>query len=423
MALLDLKLSNDGKDADEKIDILGILNDDDDSDNDRDADEKNDDEEKIDLLADDESDDEEADVKDKDKKLPVDDKEDPEEEDLELTTPARRKDILKAYPDLFKKFPYLEKAYYREQAFTEVNPTIEDAKETKERAQEFDKFEASLLKGSSVELLKSVKSADEGAFVSLVDNYLPNLKTADKDAFEHIVGNLTREIVANMASVADSNKNEDLKAAAILLHRFMFGENAVYKAPFSFKNANGVVAKDTKATEEETEISKEKEEWQKQKYDDAVSALTTKTDSAIKSTIDQNIDTKGLLTPYVKKTAVKECMELLDKTISKDTRFITTLNKLWEKAGQENYSKVSLDNIRSAYISKAKTYLPQLISKVRNEALKGSGRGDKISSERDEQEPLKRNKELKSTPDKTSKSNSKDDKYKGKSTLDILNMD
>lgn len=419
MALLDLKLS-DGKDADEKIDILGILNEDDGEEKEDGAD----DEEKIDLLADDESDDEEADVDDKGKKKEViDEKEDPEEEDLELTTPARRKDILKAYPDLFKKFPYLEKAYYREQAYTEVNPTIEDAKETKERALEFDKFEASLLKGSSVELLKSVKSADEGAFVSLVDNYLPNLKVADKDAFEHIVGNLTREIVANMASAADSNKNEDLKAAAILLHRFMFGENAVYKAPFSFKNANGVVAKDTKANEEETEISKEKEEWQKQKYDDAVSALTMKTDSAIKSMIDQNIDTKGLLTPYVKKTAVKECMELLDKTISKDTRFITTLNKLWEKAGQENYSKVSLDNIRSAYISKAKTYLLQLISKVRNEALKGSGRGDKISSERDEQEPLKRNKELKSTPDKTSKSNSKDDKYKGKSTLDILNMD
>jgi hypothetical protein len=419
MAALDLKLSDVEKD-DEKIDILGILNEEDREEKEDGAD----DEEKIDLLADDELDDEEADVDDKGKKKEViDEKEDPEEKDLELTTPARRKDILKAYPDLFKKFPYLEKAYYREQAFTEVNPTIEDAKETKERAQEFDKFEASLLKGSSVELLKSVKSADEGAFVSLVDNYLPNLKVADKDAFEHIVGNLTREIVANMATAADANKNEDLKAAAILLHRFMLGENTPYKAPFSYKNANGVSAPDNKVKEEETEISKEKEEWQKQKYDDAVNALTTKTDSAIKSTIDQNIDTKGLLTPFVKKTAVKECMELLDKTISKDMRFITTLNKLWEKAAQENYSKVSLDNIRSAYISKAKTYLPQLISKVRNEALKGSGRGDKISSERDGQEPLKRNKELKSTPDKTSKSNSKDDKYRGKSTLDILNMD
>lgn len=46
----------------------------------------------------------------------------PKEEDLELTTPVRRKEILKKYPTLFKDFPYLEKAYYREQQFTKYFP-------------------------------------------------------------------------------------------------------------------------------------------------------------------------------------------------------------------------------------------------------------------------------------------------------------
>ena len=36
----------------------------------------------------------------------------PKEEDLELTTPVRRREILAKYPKLFKDFPYLEKAYY-----------------------------------------------------------------------------------------------------------------------------------------------------------------------------------------------------------------------------------------------------------------------------------------------------------------------
>jgi hypothetical protein len=39
----------------------------------------------------------------------------PTEEQLELVTPVRRKEILTKYPNLFKDFPYLEKAYYREQ--------------------------------------------------------------------------------------------------------------------------------------------------------------------------------------------------------------------------------------------------------------------------------------------------------------------
>src|SRR5262245_51212983 len=52
----------------------------------------------------------------------------PTDEQLELVTPVRRREILKKYPNLFKDFPYLEKAYYREQQFTELLPTIEDAR-------------------------------------------------------------------------------------------------------------------------------------------------------------------------------------------------------------------------------------------------------------------------------------------------------
>src|SRR6188508_1980225 len=83
---------------------------------------------------------------DDDESTPDDDEEDdelkeieeelagPKEEDLELTTPVRRKEILAKYPKLFKDFPYLEKAYYREQQFTEINPTIEDARVASEKA-------------------------------------------------------------------------------------------------------------------------------------------------------------------------------------------------------------------------------------------------------------------------------------------------
>ena len=59
----------------------------------------------------------------------------PDEEKLELTTPVRRKEILTKYPNLFKDFPYLEKAYYREQQFTEIYPTIDDARAASEKGQ------------------------------------------------------------------------------------------------------------------------------------------------------------------------------------------------------------------------------------------------------------------------------------------------
>src|SRR6187399_1594582 len=65
----------------------------------------------------------------------------PKEEDLELMTPVRRREILAKYPKLFKDFPYLEKAYYREQQFTEVYPTIQDARAAHEKSQILDRVE------------------------------------------------------------------------------------------------------------------------------------------------------------------------------------------------------------------------------------------------------------------------------------------
>jgi len=47
---------------------------------------------------------------------------------------------------------------------------------------------------------------------------------------------------------------------------------------------------------------------------------------------------------------------------------------MWQKAFEDNFSKTSIDRIKSAYLSKAKTLLPAVIKKARTEALKGSGR-------------------------------------------------
>jgi len=89
----------DNKEELSKDDILDILNEDDDKV--KDDDKKKDDEEEKEK-EDSEEDDKEDDLEDDD--------EEEIDEDLELAVPVRKKEILKAYPDLFKKFPYLEAA-------------------------------------------------------------------------------------------------------------------------------------------------------------------------------------------------------------------------------------------------------------------------------------------------------------------------
>jgi hypothetical protein len=107
--------------------------------------------------------------------------------------------------------------------------------------------------------------------------------------------------------------------------------------------------------------------------------LQTKADNVLKSTIDGHIDPNGSMTDYVKNHATTEALDNLETLIGKDARFRSLLDKLWEKAFQSNFSRESTDKIKSAYLSKAKTLLPSVIKKARNDALRGQGSNRSVS--------------------------------------------
>jgi hypothetical protein len=136
------------------------------------------------------------------------------------------------------------------------------------------------------------------------------------------------------------------------------------------------------------------------------------------------------MTDYVKNHATQEALESLEDLISKDARFRSLLDKLWEKAFESGFSKESGDRIKSAYLSKAKTLLPSVIKKARNDALRGLGSRNSGREIEDREDSEERVAETKSAS-KTSKGNSappssgkyKKEVPKGMSTLDYLMKD
>jgi hypothetical protein len=319
---------------------------------------------------DDETDEDEEKIGDKDeeKKLELEDDEEPELDEEELVTPASRKQILKKYPTIFKEFPYLEKAMYREQAYTEVIPTVAEAKELVERVKNFDRFESEVFNGSSESLLKAVKDTDSGAFTKIVDNYLGNLKKVDEPSYYHVIGNVVKSTVISMAQQAQRSNNDNLKAAAQILNEFIFGTTE-FSPPSNLGRGQ-----DPEVDSEKSRLQQERAEYFKERFDSSVEDLSGRVSNILKSTIVQHIDPKDDMTGYVKKNAVREALENLEELIGEDDRFVKMKDRLWEKAVQDNFSVKSLNAIRNAYLNKAKTLLPSVIQKSRNTALKGLGK-------------------------------------------------
>jgi len=352
-----------------------------------------------------------------------DELEGPTDEQLELVTPVRRQEILKKYPKLFKDFPYLEKAYYREQQFTELLPTIDDAKEAVEAKKTLDNFESDILQGNTQKLLQAVQKGNKAGFNKLVNNYLPNLRAVDEKAYFHVISNVVKHTVAAMYGDGKENDNEDLQNAAIALNKFVFGTTKYTPAQnLDDSDANG------QGDKKSQELAEKERRFNEQRLTTARGELKGKVDNVLKNTVLQHIDPKSSMSDYVKKNASRDALETLNTLIERDTRFKVLVDKLWQRAAEKNYDKTSTDAVRSAILSKAKTLLPAVIKRARNEALKGIGKRvkddseDKDDSDKNPKATIRKSESSEVKP-RTGKIKSAKDIPAGMSSLEFLNSD
>lgn len=307
------------------------------------------------------------------------------DDELEIVTPVRRKEILSKYPNIFKDFPYLEKAYYREQKFTEVYPTIEDATTAKAKADTLDNFETQLMNGDLSEIIRAVKDENREAFHKLADNYLLAISKVDEVAYHHVVANIIKGTIINMVKEAQTMGEQEgaiLRNTAQILNQYVFGTS-------QFQAPQRLGKEEPSKSDKEKEFEEREKSFVKQRFDDAQEKLQTRVDNTLKNTISSYIDPKDSMTPYVKKNAEREAIENIYNLLGKDGRFNALKDKLWQNAHKKNFDSDSMDKIKSAILSRAKSLLPSVIKQARNEALKGMGkrvRENQSESESEESE-------------------------------------
>lgn len=303
--------------------------------------------------------------------------EEPDEEKLALTVHVPRREILKKYPTLFKDFPALEKSYYRDQQFTQILGTIDEAKEAVENSKVLQRFSDDMIEsGNTHNLLKMIKDNNPATFNSVVDNYLEHLAKVDEGAYHHVLGNVIKNTILGMVQEAKDSGDDDLRTAAALLNKYAFGST-------KFVPPNKLSKEEDKSNKGESEISKREQDIIRSQIQNATSDINARVTGTIKNAINQHIDPKGHMTDFIKGVAVQKALDKVTGLIERDTRFGKIVEKLWERAAKDNFSKASQDDIKRAYLSRAKGLLTPVLQSVRNEALKGMGKRVKETKEDD----------------------------------------
>ena len=276
-----------------------------------------------------------------------------------------RKQLLKDYPDLEKKYPQLIRAYYGNQEYRKIFPTLDSVKDAKAKLDEFNSIESDLAKGSSVSLLKGLKEKSGESYNLMVDNLLTNLRNVDQEAYYHVIGNNIREAVIAMGYAAEKTKNDDLMTAAKMVNEFFLGEGPV-QPPTKFKQEN--------KNPEIDKLTEERQKFNSERLNTYQGEVTSKVDNAVSKAVEKYIDPKDAMTPYIKKAAINEAVSSIKSLMKKDAEFQSLVEKSWKEAEKNNFDAGKIKKIQEALISKAQVLLSPVLRKVRNDALQGTSK-------------------------------------------------
>ena len=294
--------------------------------------------------------------------------EEEEEEEEEVLASGKTRPSFSAiktkYPNLFKDFPEIQEALGRERGYTEVFTTVEEAKEAQEKASDYNYLENLVAKGtpeSTKEFLDIMKENDADNYKGYVNSFLPALMKADSDTYFAITLPIMQNILQGAYKEGIGNENENLKGSALWLSKYLFGDIAFAKG----EKALPTLKVDRKVNPEEDKFSKEKEEFYSQRAKEFETAVYSTADKRLENVITEGLDPNNEFSSFELKHLVKDIAAEIQLRLDKDDLHMSRMNALWQQAGKSAMSEESKNRIVSAFLSRAKTILPDVRKEIK----------------------------------------------------------
>jgi hypothetical protein len=281
-----------------------------------------------------------------------------EEAEPKLEKPVFTK-IKQEFPELFKKHPELRHAFFREQEFSKVFPTVDDAKEAANDAKSFEFINDELLAGRTENLLLSVAQVDRPAFQKIVDNFLPTLYKLSPDVFLGVTEPVIEHALRAMFKEGQTRGDKNLTLAAQHARNFLFGSH-------EFKDQ----ARTQPTVDPEKEQLRQDRDTlrnrQMQIYDNDVQTTLR---SQVESMILKGLDPEHKLTEFTRNKVLEATLAQVGAALESNPEHMALMNSLWNKALKSGLDPRHKASIIKAYISRAESLIPGIRAKIRAAAL------------------------------------------------------
>jgi hypothetical protein len=294
----------------------------------------------------------------------VDEEESEDDDDEESLSQADlTKAVKKAAPQLFKKVPGLREALERDKQFSEVFPTVEDAK-TAARNNNYLAAMYNDISSGDVEktgnFLKAIKNTNEEAFEDFSHTLLDSIGKINPQLYGEVLLKPMKRAIMSMYADAQRTGNKNLAAVAIHAHNYWFDTQDI-NAPLEERKPAKAKSK------EQEDFEKEKAEYEGTKAQEFRGGITEVVNHSMKLSITKELD--GIrLDDYQKRNIIRDIFLGVDEVLGSDRRYLGGINSLFDQAKSSRYSPDWKTRIVKAYLQRARQALPAIRNKVLREA-------------------------------------------------------
>jgi len=313
--------------------------------------------------------DKEDDEEDKEEDEEGEEKDKKEEEDPVLTR-VEFKDIKGKYPQFFKDFPDLKHAFFREQQFSEIFPTVEDARKAAEIENAYNDITAAIVAGDAGRFLTELKGEGDESLKTFSGNFIPAVKELDKGLYFDIVAPEVQQFIKNVYNHGDKGKDENIKNAAKIVHKILFGG--------AYEDIEGEVSlvNGSRTPKDET-VERDKANYFAGKYKALAGEVTKTCYDALDTEISKGLEDLAKQ-PGLRKIISKEVRGKILEQMDQDSLYLGRMNANWKKEQRNGFSGAHKSAFLALFLAKAKTLIPKVRAEVRKETLgKSDGKEEK----------------------------------------------
>lgn len=356
----------DGGNQDPEADFEDVLSDESESEETEDAESDNPDDSDSDSGSDsddstDEEDSEESESVAKSKKSDSDSDDDDlgsEELDSDLEDIQGRvsfRDLKAKYPKIFKEVPALRHALNREREYSELFPTVEDAKTAASAADNVQQFEAQLLAGVSMPMLATMAQNKPESFVKFSQGFLPSLKEISPKAYYSVV---TPALVEALSTVQDHAKavgSRDLATSVQNISRVLFKSENLPDLKF---NAAPKLEESAQGPSE-----RERQLLQRQ-FENFQEDLADTTMSQVRRKIAKDPEVLKIKDPSYREYVISQIMSGADDLMKRDPLYQRTLKSFRKRIQAGDMSPATKKQIVLAYLRRVESFKGPVMKKV-----------------------------------------------------------